>query len=467
MTAVVAAGVTPAYPVRVTAAAAPDRPSRGLWLVKWLLVLPHAIVLAFLWTAFAVLTVVAFVAILVTGRYPRAVFDFNVGVLRWSWRVAYYSYGALGTDRYPPFSLRSDPDYPADLHIDYPHRLSRGLVLVKTWLLAIPHYFVVAALTGPGATVTYDLDGGRGRGGPGLLAVLALIAGVALLFSGRLPQGLYDLLLGANRWALRVTGYAALMTDAYPPFRLDQGGVDRAAAVTAPPAPAGSRWTAGPVVSVVAGAAALALGATLATGAGALLAAREGGFVTSPMLRVQTDGYAVVTDVLRLEGTGLDEGLGEIRMRAEADDGSGIFLGVGAADDVRAYVDGVARSVLRGPWLPERDIMGGPPAGPPVEATWLTSVSGPGPQELLFEPQEGSWLVVLMRADAGAGLSAEADVGAALPWLEPAAGVLLALGLALMVGGALAVGLGVRAASVTRADGAPVGSTGGPPAGTA
>src|SRR2546421_10067777 len=125
------------YPARIEAALDPGL-SRWLWLVKWLLIIPHAIVLAFLWLAFWVLTVVAFFAILITGRYPRGIFDFNVGVLRWTWRVGFYSTHAIGTDRDPPFSLGPEPDYPATLDVAHPERLSRGLVLVKSWLLAGP-----------------------------------------------------------------------------------------------------------------------------------------------------------------------------------------------------------------------------------------------------------------------------------------------------------------------------------------
>jgi hypothetical protein len=154
-----------------------------------------------LWLAFWFVTLIAFFAILFTTRYPRGLFDFNVGVIRWSWRVSFYGYAALGTDRYPPFTLADVPDYPARLEIDYPQQLNRWLPLVK-WLLAIPHYFVLAFL---------------------YLAVLVvvIVAWFAILFTGRYPRGIFDFVEGVIRWHNRVVAYALiLVTDRYPPFSL-------------------------------------------------------------------------------------------------------------------------------------------------------------------------------------------------------------------------------------------------------
>jgi hypothetical protein len=182
--------------------------------VKWLLALPHCVVLLFLWVAFVAASVGAFFSILCTGRYPRPLFDFNTGVLRWSWRVVYYGYGALATDRYPPFTLADVPDYPTHWDVAYPEKLSRGLVLVKWWLLGVPHYLILAFLLG-GLKVPWTSGG--------FIALLALFAGVSLAARGRYPRGLFDLVIGLNRWVPRVVAYAALLTDVYPPFRLDQG----------------------------------------------------------------------------------------------------------------------------------------------------------------------------------------------------------------------------------------------------
>ena len=212
------------YPVLLEGHLEPQL-SRGLWLVKWFLAIPHMIVLGFLWIAFAFLTLVAFFAILITGRYPRGIFDFNVGVMRWSWRVGFYAYSALGTDQYPPFTL-ADVDYPARFDVAYPEQLSRGLVLVKWWLLAIPHYLIAGVFTSGlvwWATDVENTDTALQVGG-GLIGILVLVAGIALAFTGKYPQGLYDLILGLNRWVYRVMAYASLMSDEYPPFRLDLGG---------------------------------------------------------------------------------------------------------------------------------------------------------------------------------------------------------------------------------------------------
>jgi hypothetical protein len=235
------------YPVHVEAVSQPVA-SRWLWLVKWFLAIPHYFLLAFLWIAFMAVSVIAFFAILFTGRYPRGLFDFNVGVMRWSWLVAYYSYGALATDRYPPFTLNEVDDYPAHLQVDYPERLSRGLVLVKWWLLAIPHYIVTGIFVGSGVWAVREANNPQNWQwvwGGGLIGILVLVAAVVLLFTGTYPRTVYDLLLGVNRWVLRVSAYVGLMTDEYPPFRLDMGGHEPNPALLVPAGP--TSW--GPATS--------------------------------------------------------------------------------------------------------------------------------------------------------------------------------------------------------------------------
>ncbi len=201
----------PSYPLTFKGELA-EPLSQWLWLVKWLLIIPHLIVLAFLWVAAAVLWVLSFFAILFTSKYPRSFFDFNVGVLRWTWRVGFYSYLALGTDKYPPFTLKAG-GYPADLDVPYPDRLNSGLVLVKWWLLAIPHYIVLSFFWG----FTHAWWRWIGLG-----FVLVLFAAIVLLFTGRYPKDIYNLVLGINRWTTRVATYSWLMTDRYPPFRLGE-----------------------------------------------------------------------------------------------------------------------------------------------------------------------------------------------------------------------------------------------------
>lgn len=221
-----------AYPVRLDGQADPNS-GRWLWLIKFILVIPHVVALAVLWLAVTVLSVVAGAAILFTGRYPPRIFEFSHGVMRWTWRVSFYTTGSFATDRYPPFSLAADPTYPAELEIDYPGELSRWKVLVKWWLLAFPHLIIVAVFTGGWG---FGWPGGwRIAGGGGLIAVLAVIAAVIRAVQGQYPAGLFDLIMGLNRWCYRVLAYVALMTDRYPPFRLDMGGADPAN--RPPPAP--------------------------------------------------------------------------------------------------------------------------------------------------------------------------------------------------------------------------------------
>ncbi|GGS28542.1 DUF4389 domain-containing protein [Actinokineospora fastidiosa] len=450
------------YPVRVDGAL--DEPlSRGLWLVKWLLLVPHLLVLAVLWPAFVVVTVAAFFSILVTGRYPRPLFDFTVGVLRWSWRVHYYGYAALGTDRYPPFTLADVPDYPARLSVDYPERLSRGLALVKTWLLALPHYLVVALFAGVGFGTTGD---GTDFAVAGLIGLLVLIAGVVLLFTKAYPRPIHDFVIGMDRWVVRVVAYAALMTDEYPPFRLDEGGVE-AGPMRPAASPRANDWTAGRVASVVVGAV-LALTATgLLTGAAGMLwldrTQRDAdGYLVAPVTTVSSSGYAITTDELTVHhGLPVSDTLGRVRITVTATDPADpVFLGVGRPSDVDRYLAGVAHGVL----TDEGSIVEQPGATPTGAAAdqryWADSVQGAGSQTVTWEPADGEWKWVAMNATAERGVQLRVQVAAtlpALPWLAAAAA---GAGAVLLACAALLIGVAAhRAATPPAPPAAPIPAT--------
>jgi hypothetical protein len=184
-----------------------DAPSRWLWLIKWCaLAVPHYPILIGLYLLYPLATIAAGVVMLFTGRYPRALFDFNVGVLRWSWRLMNYRFPMNTTDKYPPFTLASRSDYPADFEVDYPERFGNRAVLLGRWVTGMPQILLCWALEP-------------------FLQTLTVVNAVWLLCVGTINQGMFDLLLGIVRWRYRVAVYVSLMRDEYPPFRMDLGSL--------------------------------------------------------------------------------------------------------------------------------------------------------------------------------------------------------------------------------------------------
>ena len=186
------------YPV-VFDIAYPERLSRWKIFVKWLLAIPHFIIVSLLLTVNSVLVLIAFFAILFTKKWPRGLFDFSLQIQRWTANVIVYAV-SLQRDEYPPFS-GDRGEYPVTLDVEYREDLSRWMIFVK-WLLVLPHMFVLMFV---------------------LLAayVVIFIAFFAILFTGRYPRGMFDFVVGAGRWTMRVNAYAQwLMTDRYPPFSL-------------------------------------------------------------------------------------------------------------------------------------------------------------------------------------------------------------------------------------------------------
>ena len=170
---------------------------RWLPLVKWLLAIPHFFVLVFLGIGAFVALIVAFFAVLFTGGYPRGMFDFVVGVQRWSLRVSAYVY--LTVDDYPPFSLEDDPSYPVRLEIAYPEAGVDNWRPLVHWLLIIPYAIVAGALVS-------------------VAGIITIIAFFAILFTREYPRGMFEIVEIAFRWQVRANAYAYFLVTRYPPF---------------------------------------------------------------------------------------------------------------------------------------------------------------------------------------------------------------------------------------------------------
>lgn len=171
--------------------------SRWLPLVKWLLAIPHLVIVYILGYVFNLLLFIATFIVLFTATYPRGMFDFMVGIRRWQANT--YAYIGLLRDEYPPFSMDAG-QYPVAYSVEYPEKVNRFSPLYQ-WLLAIPHFIIVALLAIVAVVVT-------------------IIAFFAILFTRTYPRGMFDFVVGVSRWSERATLYAAFMTNEYPPFSL-------------------------------------------------------------------------------------------------------------------------------------------------------------------------------------------------------------------------------------------------------
>jgi hypothetical protein len=189
-----------AYPIEYEA----DFPSAGIsrWraFFQGFLLIPHLFALIFVGIGAYIAYFFAWWAIIFTRRYPRGLFNFITGTLRWATRVNSFAY--LMTERYPPFSLEDDPDYPVRARFQYPEAgIARWRPLVQ-YFMALPHLFVLYFV--------------------GIGAYLAMIVvWFSILFTRTFPPGLFNFIAGYQRWNLRVIAYAALTTEEYPPFGLN------------------------------------------------------------------------------------------------------------------------------------------------------------------------------------------------------------------------------------------------------
>ena len=223
------------------------------------------------------------------------------------------------------------------------------------------------------------------------------------------------------------------------------------------PAPPGGGWTAGRIIALLAGAV-LALVSLGLLGGGATAmwadqAQRHDGYLTTGTATYSTGGYALASERMGLGGGWLLTGLiGEVRIRVTAaDPARPVFVAIGPADRVSAYLAGAAYTTVTstsGGLVSHQGTV--VPAQPRTAGIWTSQVSGTGTQTLRWQAETGDWMVVAMNADGSPGLTARADAGVMASWLFQLAVELIVGGIVLGALSAALIVVPVRLAARTR-----------------
>jgi hypothetical protein len=332
--------------------------------------------------------------------------------------------------------------------------------LIRWWLLALPHYIVAGVLAGGSAWFVWRAGDWAAPWQVGVVTMLVGLAGLVLLFTGRYPRELYDLVLGMDRWVVRAAANAALMTDVYPPLRLDVGAEEPGTlAIPAADAPAAVRTARSrrprPWLLVMGSVTALIALALVGGGTGLVVldrTQRDGaGYLMTGAERYSTPTHALVAGSLnaRVEGPDWLYGprrLGRVKLRVGSADA--MFVGIAPTRAVDRYLSGVEHEVLGDLTQGDRDtsvrVGTATPAPPAAVPIWVASAAGSGRRELNWKVHEGDWSLVLMNRDGGAGVTAWVDAGATLPGLGWIGGGVLGAGVLIGVAAGLLLAGGLR-----------------------
>jgi len=188
-----------AYPVDVDAELLPEY-SRFMPLIKWLILIPHYICLIALGIGAFFVMIAAFFATLFTARYPEGMWNYMVGLQRWVLRVM--AYHMFISDKYPPFTLQETPDDTVRLEAQYPEHVSRWRPFFA-WLIILPYSIV--------ASIIYWVAG-----------ICAIFAFFTILFTKKIPAGLFGVIRNGFTWNMRAGFYSGWMSTEYPPFEWDE-----------------------------------------------------------------------------------------------------------------------------------------------------------------------------------------------------------------------------------------------------